>query len=458
MFVGDVAMKINRYLSIVAMCLAIGAIVIGIYSLTSAHVTILGSIGFISHNYGIKAVAYMYGHSSGSTLDEVEQGIPVSEEDKVLLVTETIKGSTQVDLPTYTYFSTDESSNTPQDITILIELSAENSLSRDIVVEAGYELNEKITIKIDGSTQKQAKIINHNNSTLGTATTQTLLYTISLNPNSEGGYSTLQELTNLQLNIEFEEYKTKSNVYISKFSADYVAQLREEFSTPDEYLTYADSFPYYIEMGTKSGETTKLKWLVVGVDDGNGTLINLKEADLIAMQNNSLILTRDYYILSEKNLLRTTYSDEIFPKDVVLGDYKVSTARNKLKTDFLTNYTFTDDEKAIIQPRELKELYADNPPSDDPLSDVSSSTETDDFWLLSYTEALNIFGGSEYVYDENICYASALPKVMETATTERSWVLRTPTGGYNVYGFAGGVLLSGMTTDGDYSLRPACKI
>lgn len=455
-------MKINRYLSIVAMCLAISAIVIGIYSLTSAQVTISGSIGFISHNYGIKAVAYMYGHSKGSTLDEVEQGIPVSEEDKVLLVTETIKGSTQVDLPTYTYFSTDESSNTPQDITIFIELSAENSLSRDVVVEAGYELNEKITIKIDGSTQKQAKIINHNSSTLGTATTQTLIYTISLNPNSEGGYSTLQELTNLQLNIEFEEYKTKSNVYISKFSTDYVAQLREEFSTPDEYLTYADSFPYYIEMGTKSGETTKLKWLVVGVDDGTGTLINLKEADLIAMQNNHLILSRDYYILSEDILFTSSYQNEVDSENSIAADYKISTIRNKLKTEFLSDYTFTDEEMAIIQPRLLKELYADNLPYNGSLSDVSSSTEADVFWLLSYTESLNIFGDSKYVSVNMTCYASARPR--GSSMDARTWWLRTPEnfvlgGSCKVYYWYYGIQPWADSSFGSQrGCRPACKI
>ena len=59
--------KLGLIFNIVAICLSVCAIAIGIYSLTTSSLTINGSVGFTAHECRVYVSGYMYGHADTST-------------------------------------------------------------------------------------------------------------------------------------------------------------------------------------------------------------------------------------------------------------------------------------------------------------------------------------------------------------------------------------------------------
>lgn len=61
--------KFSLILNVVAICLSICAIAIGVYSIKSAKLGISGSVGFVAHNCNVDVTGYIYGHASGNVAD-----------------------------------------------------------------------------------------------------------------------------------------------------------------------------------------------------------------------------------------------------------------------------------------------------------------------------------------------------------------------------------------------------
>ncbi len=405
--------KISFLLNICTICLAVVAIVIGVYSLQQAKLTVNGSLGFVAHNVNARVDAYMYGYS------ESAGGAPITEKQKVRLTPENgllihdqttnyslNLGATDGTGSQTRYFSNLGTSGKMEDIVVEITISNTSvgtTSPFNILANVDFAncvspveaLKDKIVVDCD----KSGAVLE----TTAGKTQTTFTFKISLKQNSTGTYGdtalTSPSANNVQLQMNLEQTTTYTQsqlkteaVAVKVFTATEVSTINTGLSVSESYAT---KFPYYVEMGERDNNG-KVKWLIIGVSGADDTLTALTTEDTTAFSK-GLMLNKTYVMLLEKVL----YTESIDNKGISFQnnynanaspylnnsgysaqDYATSNVRNYLKgaenvyrgyksgttfepdttgkkINLLSDYNLTNDPMyAKIQGRTLTSLYS----------------------------------------------------------------------------------------------------
>lgn len=406
--------KISFLLNICTICLAVVAIVIGVYSLQQAKLTVNGSLGFVAHNVNARVDAYMYGYS------ESAGGAPITEKQKVRLTPENgllihdqttnyslNLGATDGTGSQTRYFSNLGTSGKMEDIVVEITISNTSAGTANpfkILANVDFAncvspveaLKDKIVVDCD----KSGAVLE----TTSGKTQTTFTFKISLKQNSTGTYGdtalTSPSANNVQLQMNLEQTTTYTqsqlkteDVAVKTFTSTEVSEINNGASE-----SYATKFPYYVEMGERDNNG-KVKWLIIGVSGADDTLTALTTEDTTAFSK-GLMLNKTYVMLSEKvlytesienfgmsfqnaysNSSTTTPAYKNTKNDYSAQDYATSTIRCYLKgntvqractlansvyspsgteVNLMTTYNLENDKMYNkIQERTLTNLYSD---------------------------------------------------------------------------------------------------
>lgn len=407
--------KISFLLNICTICLAVVAIVIGVYSLQQAKLTVNGSLGFVAHNVNARVDAYMYGYSVSTNGAPItaEQKVRLTPQNGLLIHDQTTNYSLNLGATDGTgsqtrYFSNLGTSGKMEDIVVEITLSNTSAgTTSPINILANVDFANCITL-VD--TLKDKIVIDCDKSgtvleTTAGKTQTTFTFKISLKQNSDGTYGdtalTSPSANNVQLQMNLEQTTTYTQsqlkteaVAVKVFTAEEKNKIKSDLNiTSGDY--YATKFPYYVEMGERDNNG-KMKWLIIGISGADG-LTALLEEDTTAFSK-GLMLNKTYVMLSEKILytesttnygisFQNNYNGSTSPylnnSDYSAQDYATSNVRNYLKgaenvyrgyksgttyepdttgkkINLLSDYNLTNDPMyAKIQGRTLTNLYSD---------------------------------------------------------------------------------------------------
>ncbi len=182
--------KFSLILNVVAICLSICAIAIGVYSIKSAKLGISGSVGFVAHNCNVDVTGYIYGHASGN----VANGKPVEQSSKEKLKDLSLRGVDATLSFGERYFSDSTTSGIPEDIKLVLTLTNASDFNILVDVETPESSNFDI-------------ICDNNYTVLYTDENKSATITIilSLNPDSNGVYQTLSTAVNVNISINLSK-------------------------------------------------------------------------------------------------------------------------------------------------------------------------------------------------------------------------------------------------------------
>lgn len=182
--------KFSLILNVVAICLSICAIAIGVYSIKSAKLGISGSVGFVAHNCNVDVTGYIYGHASGN----LANGKPVEQSSKEKLKDLSLRGADATLSFGERYFSDSTASGIPEDIKLVLTLTNASDFNILVDVETPESSNFDI-------------ICDNNYTVLYTDENKSATITIilSLNPDSNGVYQTLSNAVNVNISINLSK-------------------------------------------------------------------------------------------------------------------------------------------------------------------------------------------------------------------------------------------------------------
>ena len=317
--------KISFLLNICTICLAVVAIVIGVYSLQQAKLTVNGSLGFVAHNVNARVDAYMYGYSVSTN------GAPITAEQKVRLTPQNgllihdqetnyslNLGATDGTGSQTRYFSNLGTSGKMEDIVVEITISntsAGTTSPFNILANVDFAncvspveaLKDKIVVDCD----KSGAVLE----TANGKTQTTFTFKISLKQNTDGTYGdtalTSPSANNVQLQMNLEQTTTYTqsqlkteDVAVKVFTAEEKNKIKSDLNITSGDC-YATKFSYYVEMGERDNNG-KVKWLIIGISGTDGTPTALTTEDKTAFSK-GLMLNKTYVMLSEKVL----YTEDI---------------------------------------------------------------------------------------------------------------------------------------------------
>ena len=423
--------KFNIFLNIVTLCLCVCAIAFGVYSAKNASLNVSGTVGFKAHNVKAKIEGFITNYASTAdgaivttdTQITADGGLALNGGDASFNL-----GATKGTGTATRYFSDLGTSGNPEDIIVKIKIT--NTSDFDILVNVDLANCKATTtgleniIKVD--CDKSAVVIAKNNNA-------TFTFNIKLLPNSDGSYGSAALTTptsnniQLKMNLEKSAY-TQSQVKtdaiaIKKFTTAEISAINGGFSTSN--TSYADLYPYYVEMGEVNNK--KIKWLIVGTFV-NDSVVALEDSDKTALSQ-GLLLNKTYVMVSEKALTPISFQNKYTNSGEYLNDYgyaaqdyATSNIRNYLKgadvflraksssgsyipdgtsVNLLTTYNLTSDPLYTkIQARTLASLY--NESASDGIKEMKTvptskagkkavDSTPDKLWLLSQTETNIIF-------------------------------------------------------------------
>ena len=476
--------KIGFILNIATICLALVAIVVGVYSLQQAKLNINGSFGFVAHNVKANIVTSITGSVAEANATYSKTDVFKPSGDTGI----TLNGDTQ-NISFTRYFSDNGTVNN-KPAPIKVSFAITNQSNFDIKVDVSTPtLPTGVTMTTDKSSIKIAQ------NASGNITATFYLDSASADFNATA-------LTGLKLDLSQYSFK-KSDIPV-KYKADGLLS------------------NYYIEYGTgKVGSTTyPINWYIIG-KYVNKELTALGSDDLTVVEANTTYKMKDtitYAFMSENILTSgggTTNETKYVPfnnnvfidknytegksleyPEVDANDYSISTIRAYLngKTVYTkdsntsatlngtlgTNYTpdktgttanfFTqntlknNDIYTLIQPRTLDNMYKKMSDSSTDLTlptavEGISGTDADAFWLLSYGEASTL-----WTSESNRVGNILSPKTDDTSSHTASavnWWLRSPGSSYSynardVYG--NGIIYSDRVSGAWCGVRAAFLI
>lgn len=452
--------KIGFILNIATICLALVAIVVGVYSLNQAKLNINGSLGFVAHNVKANIVTSITGSVAEANATYSKTDVFKPSGDAGI----TLNGDTQ-NISFTRYFSDNGTVNN-KPAPIKVSFAITNQSNFDIKVDVSTPtLPTGVTMTTDKSSIKIAQNASGN-----------ITATFYLDSSSTGLETT--PITGLTLELSKFEFK-KSDITV-KYT--------------DSALTTGAGLlsNYYIKYGTgKVGSTTyDINWFIIGSYGTDGQIKTLTPATdftktlsttvttgKILKDNVTYAFMSDYILTSgggttnetkhvpfNNNMFKNTADNEYYSNEytsVKANDYSISTVRAYLNgrtvntatdtstsniwkpntaTDKATNLNFftqntlkgnneTNDIYTLIQSRTLGDLYKK-------MSDAStdttlptavegiSGTDADAFWLLSYSEASRLWDSNA-----NRKGMIVLPKTDDTSsytTSPNSWGTRSP--------------------------------
>ncbi|MBQ7884783.1 MAG: hypothetical protein IJ318_01650 [Clostridia bacterium] len=268
--------KFRLWLNIVTICLCVCAIAIGVYSATTANLNVGGKIAFSAHNCKVDITAYIYGHAEGNDDD----GLPVAEAQKeslnggnALSIEGGVSTTEQCKLDLGTRYFTDMASTDGSAEDIVIGITVKNTSAYKITAKTGaHALPTRVTASANQTTAD-----------IDPQGTTTFVFTLELQPDTEGGtvYSSITTLQDLVLALEFEKWESiiKSDTIQNTADARY----------GDGTTTY-----YYIEMGTNPhNRSEKLRWVPIAEYDTTTSTYKLFEKTSEPQPN------KTYYFISE---------------------------------------------------------------------------------------------------------------------------------------------------------------
>ena len=508
--------KISFLLNICTICLAVVAIVIGVYSLQQAKLTVNGSLGFVAHNVNARVDAYMYGYSVSANGAPItaEQKVRLTPQNGLLIHDQTTNYSLNLGATDGTgsqtrYFSNLGTSGKMEDIVVEITISntsAGTTSPFNILANVDFAncvspvtaLKDKIVVDCD----KSGAVLE----TTSGKTQTTFTFKISLKQNSTGTYGdtalTSPSANNVQLQMNLEQTTTYTQsqlkteeVAVKVFTTEEKNKIKSDLNITSGDC-YATKFPYYVEMGERDNNG-KVKWLIIGVSGADG-LTALLEEDTTAFSK-GLMLNKTYVMLSEKVLYTETesidnkgisfqnhYKGNASPylnnSNYSAQDYATSNVRNYLKgaenvyrgyksgtkyepdttgkkINLLSDYNLTNDTMyAKIQGRTLTSLY----------NNIGTFNSSAKKWSSDYTGADENLKGttkdklwllSESEVTDLLGTTNELRKtsIYGTASSAGEWWLRSPDSSFadrarNVYSPVGY-----LTYDSAYYTYPGVR-
>ena len=510
--------KISFLLNICTICLAVVAIVIGVYSLQQAKLTVNGSLGFVAHNVNARVDAYMYGYSVSANGAPItaEQKVRLTPQNGLLIHDQTTNYSLNLGATDGTgsqtrYFSNLGTSGKMEDIVVEITISntsAGTTSPFNILANVDFAncvspvtaLKDKIVVDCD----KSGAVLE----TTSGKTQTTFTFKISLKQNSTGTYGdtalTSPSANNVQLQMNLEQTTTYTQsqlkteeVAVKVFTTEEKNKIKSDLNITSGDC-YATKFPYYVEMGERDNNG-KVKWLIIGVSGADG-LTALLEEDTTAFSK-GLMLNKTYVMLSEKVLYTesienfgisfqnafadsssTTPAYKNTNNDYSAQDYATSNVRSYLKgntvqrassyasgvystsgtqVNLMTTYNLADDKMYNkIQGRTLTSLYSNigtfNSSAIKWSSDYSGTDEN-----LKGTTSDKLWLLSESEVTDLLGTTSSLLKTSTyggTASSRASWWLRSPyssRANYVRYVTSNGSLLNDSADHGNLGSRAA---
>lgn len=445
--------KIGFILNIATICLALVAIVVGVYSLNQAKLNINGSLGFVAHNVKANIVTSITGSvaEANATYSKTEVFKPSGDAGI------TLNGDTQ-NISFTRYFSDNGTVNN-KPAPIKVSFAITNQSDFDIKVDVSTPtLPTGVTMTTDKSSIKIAQNASGN-----------ITATFYLDSSSTGLETT--PITGLTLELSKFEFK-KSDI---------------EVKYTDSVLTTGAGLlsNYYIKYGTgKVGSTTyDINWFIIGTYGTDGqiktltpatdfakTLSTNGETGKILKDNVTYAFMSDYiltngggttkYVPFNNNHFKNTTDNKYYSNEytsVLANDYSISTVRAYLigKTvntaiDASTSYIWKPDTATgvatylnfftqntlkgneiytLIQPRTLGDMYKKMTGTSTDLTlptavEGISGTDADAFWLLSQNEASTLWTSTA-----NCVGNILIPKTGDTSSYTASavnWWLRSP--------------------------------
>ncbi len=485
--------KISIMLNLATLCLALVAVVFGVYSLKQARMGVNGSLGFVAHDVKANIVTSITGSvaEANATYSKTDKPFKPSGDAGI-----TLNGDTQ-NISFTRYFSDNGTvNNKPAPIKVSFKIT--NQSKFDIRVDVSTPtLPTGVTMTTDKSSIKIAQNKSGN-----------ITATFYLDSSSTG--LTTTPITGLTLELSRFVFK-KSDIPV-KYKADGLLS------------------NYYIEYGTgKVGSATyALNWFVIGTLGTDGQIAPLDPAknftatlsttgDTRNILNNDVTYAfmSDYiltsgggttngtkYVPFNNNVFYNTKDDKCYSNEytsVLANDYSISAVRAYLNgktvntaTDdstpdvfkpgtttttnlnFFTQNTLKDNDiYTLIQPRILDDMYQMMGVSDKssklygnltPPTAVEgiSGTDADAFWLLSQKEADLLWLSDNTKRVGKIQAPNSEGSSSYTASGD-SWWLRSPN--LSDSSFASYVSSAGITGSSkkevfetSYGVRPAFLI
>ncbi len=457
--------KLGLMLNICTICLAIVAIVVGVYSLKQASMSVNGSLGFVAHNVKANIVTSITG-SVTKPNDPYSKTVVFKPSGDAGI---TLNGDTQ-NITFLRYFSDNGTVNN-KPAPIKVSFAITNQSNFDIKVDVSTPtLPIGVTMTTDKSSIKIAQNARGN---------ITATFYVEATTDFEA-----KPITGLTLELSKFEFK-KSDI---------------EVKYTDSALTTGAGLlsNYYIQYGTgKVGSTSyDLNWFIIG-KYVNNEITALGPNDLTVVEANTTYKMKDTityafmsdYILTSgggttnetkyvpfnNNVFMNTTDNKYYSNEytsVLANDYSISTVRAYLNgktvntatdkstpniwkpntaTDKATNLNFftqntlkgnnaTNDIYTLIQPRTLESLY--NNMEDEPTQPVTldtthtegiSETDADAFWLLSDSKAKTLWtsewSGPDGETWPNLVGYILLPNLENTSSfssEQEAWWLCTP--------------------------------
>ena len=452
--------KFNILLNIATLCLCITAIAFGVYSAKTASLNVSGTIGFTAHNVKAKIEGFITNYADSAdgaivTTDTqiiADGGLALNGGDASFNL-----GATKGTGTATRYFSDLGTSGNPEDIIVKIKIT--NTSDFDILVNVDMANCKATTTELESIIKvdydKSAVVLAKNDNA-------TFTFNVKLLPNSDGSYGntalTTPTSNNIQLKMNLEksaytQSQVKTDATIKQFTTAEVTKINSELSITNN-KSYANVFPYYVEMGEVNNE--KVKWLIVGTStkdsDNKDQITALTDSDKTPLSQGYMLQDTTYVMLSEKVLYtnnakdyKISFQNKYVESGDCLNDYgyaaqdyatsnirayltgkSVYAQSTKTNTNYepntslpivniMTTYNLETDllyEK--IKGRTLKSLYNEPaasgntkdmlivPTSKTGFTEVDFTGDTQDkLWLMSYTEYHTLLKFTNYTLPFN---------------------------------------------------------
>lgn len=435
--------KISLILNICTICLAVVAIVIGVYSLQQAKLNINGSVGFVAHNCKFQISGSVTG---ANTTDSDSPAI----ETRILTTKEYNAEGTNTNLsPDYDignlYFNDMlENGNV---ITITLTITNKSTFDVTLNVSAPTYTNGTNTDKITALVQNNNK--NFTRASLGAVGTSnasiTITITLTVDKSDLSQITTISGTMNLSLTLA-----KKEDLTVLKADDFYYAVLKDPTDISEGLIPTKIS-RNYVEMGSYNGEP--LRWYVFAKGDVDG---NNMASFTQTLDSGSKLESGTYYFISECILENYAFQTSTRTDGLDNGQYNGSDIQQYLVSD-----TFASEYNLVGDKMYNNIINRDLPAESENNLGIEASVETKNqaLWLLSYDETLIL----EYPNESNCTPCVSWPinadKTNQYSISE--WWLRSRAGSSSdgwVVNNRGITRSSQNYLTNSYGIRPAFQI
>ncbi|MBE7075153.1 MAG: hypothetical protein E7376_04165 [Clostridiales bacterium] len=425
-------------INIVAICLCVCAMAIGIYAAKQASLTATGTIGFTAHGCKVKV---------SGTIDAYDEDFTTKLTGTEATIAETLvdQEGEELDLPGMYFSDLVEEGNT---ITINLKITSDSDFPVlcNIPNPVAYDSNSTTTeiTAVKGLTSHQSFVL----STKGEYKDITITFTLT-------DIETASDISaTFDANLEFKKYSFDRSVL--------------KIADTSNATTGLDVGNLYVEMGEYN--STPLKWYAFGysasgseeISTGNMTTL---DGTVFTDTTSTNVPVGTYYFISEYAIGTDKFSYGRSGFENL--QYNGSTLQTAINT-LATSSTYKINESDIYSQISTRTLAGEKPSqmtdsSGTLMTDIptTNSSKNQTLWALSYEEVKVLLGNNASLFD----YAKhKTADITVGGTSACNWWLRSISRGDDCYGdyFAG--LMAADGTDGEggvyekFGIRPAFKL